>query len=102
MGRIYADSVAREATFLERSVLFLERSFSLFRGYASAMQTDSKPRIPSPWLLLRPGEMMHSKLPLHRLELLAVQMGERGISVALKPSPQGYFVECLSRSEDQA
>jgi len=63
------------------------------------MQQIPVPRVPTAWLHLRPGESMHSKLPLHRLESLRDRLGVLGVSVVFSPSPTGYYVECVARAE---
>lgn len=59
----------------------------------------TSPRIPAAWLLLRPGEMMASKLPLHRLESIGAALAESGVIVRFDPMPTGYFVVCERRQE---
>lgn len=58
-------------------------------------------RIPAAWAHLRPGEMMASKLPLHRLEAIGAALNALGVCVRFEPMPTGYFVVCESRTEAQ-
>jgi hypothetical protein len=55
------------------------------------------PRIPDSWMHLRPGEMMHSKQPHHKLVAISKVMKALGVTVRLDPSPTGYFVVCVKR-----
>ena len=54
-------------------------------------------RVPEHWPFLRVGEQVHSRLPLHRLEAIAVQMGAEGFRFRFEPTPTGYAVICEAR-----
>lgn len=55
------------------------------------------PRIPEIWKALRPGEQFHSRLPLHRLEVMAQQLPDR--QFVFLPAAAGYWVKCEGVSE---
>lgn len=59
------------------------------------MKTENPPKA---WLALRPGEMMHSRLPYHRLLLMMGALAAKGVFAELLPSPTGYFVKCQART----
>lgn len=54
---------------------------------------NKPPRIPPTWLNLRPGDMLHSRMPLHRLEAIAKHLAP-GFRFEFIPSPSGYFIRC--------
>lgn len=57
------------------------------------------PRIPDIWQNLRPGEQFHSRLPFHRLELMAQQPALADRRFTFAPSATGYFVRCEGITE---
>lgn len=59
------------------------------------MKTENPPKA---WLALRPGEMMHSKMPYHRLLGIVAALAAKGVFADLCPSPTGYFVKCQARA----
>lgn len=48
---------------------------------------------------LRPGEMIHSKLPYHRLQKVVDVLATDGFKFRLDPSPTGYFIFCETTPE---
>ena len=68
----------------------MERWNGSIRSSIQPMNIRTNPQLKE----LRPGEMIHSKLPYHRLQKVVDVLATDGFKFRLDPSPTGYFIFC--------
>lgn len=58
-------------------------------------------RLPPRWLALHEGDMIVSKVPLHRMEKYADAAKDRGFEYRFDPCEDGYLVICTRSPHDR-
>lgn len=70
-----------------------------FRCYIGPMKTA---RPPANWLNLHSGDMIHTKVPFHRIDTYLGQMEGMGYRFKMEDSKSGYRLTCTASPHDKA